>query len=95
MTRALICTGVLGGGTAVVFALALAASLLFPQGSMVSTGWNGGWSRPAFPDRLEIRGLAPAPAPWEGDGGDVTFEQAAPDVIAPAIPAPAPVAVES
>jgi hypothetical protein len=95
MTRALICTGVLGGGTAVVFVFALAVSLLFPQGSMVSTGWNGGWSRPVFVNDLVIRGAAPVPAPWVGDGGDVTFEQAAPDVIPPAIPAPAPVEVES
>ncbi len=46
MTRALICTGVLGGGTAVVFALALAVSVLFPQGSLVPMGWNGGWGNP-------------------------------------------------
>jgi hypothetical protein len=43
MTRALICTGILGGGTAIVFALALAVSLLFPQGSLVPAGWSGAW----------------------------------------------------
>lgn len=42
MTRALLCTGVLGGGTAVVFALAFLASALFPQGAIVTGGWNGG-----------------------------------------------------
>jgi hypothetical protein len=43
MTRALICTGVLGGGAAIVFALALAVSVLFPQGSLVQVGWSGAW----------------------------------------------------
>jgi hypothetical protein len=42
MTRALICTGVLGGGTAVVFALAATVSMLFPNGTMVSGGYWGG-----------------------------------------------------
>lgn len=34
-------TGVLGGGTALVFALAVVASVLFPNGGTVATGWNG------------------------------------------------------
>lgn len=42
MRRILVCTGVLGGGTALVFALAAATALLFPQGTLVSTGWNPG-----------------------------------------------------
>lgn len=43
MNRALICTGVLGGGTAIVFVLAFAVSLLFPTGTLVSPGpWGGG-----------------------------------------------------
>jgi len=41
MRRILVCTGVLGGGTALVFALAAATSLLFPQGTLVQAGWNG------------------------------------------------------
>jgi hypothetical protein len=41
MRRILVCTGVLGGGTALVFALAAATSMLFPQGTLVSTaGWG-------------------------------------------------------
>jgi len=39
MRRILVCTGVLGGGTALVFALAAATAMLFPQGALVSGGW--------------------------------------------------------
>ncbi|HYO44030.1 MAG TPA: hypothetical protein VES19_12595 [Candidatus Limnocylindrales bacterium] len=42
MRRVLVCTGVLGGGTALVFALAAATAMLFPQGTLVGSGWNGG-----------------------------------------------------
>jgi hypothetical protein len=34
--RILICTGVLGGGTALVFAAAVAASALFPNGGTIA-----------------------------------------------------------
>jgi hypothetical protein len=40
--RALIVTGVLGAGTAVVFAIAALTATLFPNGTVVSSGWNGG-----------------------------------------------------
>jgi hypothetical protein len=94
MTRAQICTGVLGGGTALVFALALAASLLFPQGSLVSVGWNGGWDRQPFANDLVIRQVVPVPG-MPGDRGFVV-EEVAPRVNADAaIPAPAPAVVES
>ncbi len=42
MRRILVCTGVLGGGTALVFALAATTAMLFPQGTLVSPGWNQG-----------------------------------------------------
>jgi poly(3-hydroxybutyrate) depolymerase len=42
MKRILVCTGVLGGGTALVFALAAATAMLFPQGTLVASGWNNG-----------------------------------------------------
>jgi hypothetical protein len=42
MRRILICTGVLGGGTALVFALAALTATLFPQGTLVQAQW-GGW----------------------------------------------------
>jgi hypothetical protein len=87
MTRALICTGVLGGGTAIVFALALAASILFPQGSLVPVSWNGGWGRPMIVNDLRINDV----------GADGWVEQVAPPpiMVDPAIPVPAPVEAES
>jgi hypothetical protein len=36
MRRVLICTGVLGGGTALVFAAAVGASALFPNGGTIA-----------------------------------------------------------
>jgi hypothetical protein len=77
MRRILICTGVLGGGTAIVFALAALTAALFPQGSVVAAGWNGGWN-----GGWE-KGIAmpvPMPAPVMGFGGaapDVTGDQVA------------------
>jgi hypothetical protein len=59
MRRILVCTGVLGGGTALVFALAAMTAIAFPNGTTVNAGWNGGpmvrggWNG----------GLVPAPAP--------------------------------
>jgi hypothetical protein len=58
MRRILVCTGVLGGGTALVFALAAMTAIAFPNGTMVSAGWSGGpvvggWNG----------GVVPAPAP--------------------------------
>lgn len=41
MRRILVCTGVLGGGTAIVFALAALTATLFPTGTSVSSTWNG------------------------------------------------------
>jgi hypothetical protein len=55
MRRILICSGVLGVGTALVFAAAALTATLFPNGTLVSSGWNGG-----------MRGwdvAMPAPAP--------------------------------
>jgi hypothetical protein len=42
MRRILICSGVLGVGTALVFAAAALTANLFPNGTLVSSGWNGG-----------------------------------------------------
>jgi hypothetical protein len=41
MRRILVCTGILGGGTALVFALAALTAVAFPQGTLVAAGWNG------------------------------------------------------
>jgi hypothetical protein len=40
MRRILVLTGVLGGGTAVVFALAALTSALFPNGTTVTSTWG-------------------------------------------------------
>jgi hypothetical protein len=61
-----IVTGVLGLGTVLVFALAALTASLFPNGTIVSTGWNPmmdrGWG-------IGGGGAVPMPAPVfvEGD----------------------------
>ena len=43
MRRVVICSGVLGGGTALVFAVAALTASLFPHGTTVpSSMWGGG-----------------------------------------------------
>lgn len=79
---ALVVTAVLGGGTAVVFALALGASVLFPNGGMVSGGWNGGWGKGGM--------VVPQPAPvMVDDSSGGTAPAVAPDVAPEATPAAA------
>jgi len=66
--RALVVTAVLGIGTVLVFAAAALTATLFPNGTLVNAGWNGGmwggkgWDvavpQPA-PNVLEV---APVPA---------------------------------
>jgi len=48
MRRILICTGVLGGGTALVFALAALTATLFPHGTVVQGQW-GPWGGGVVP----------------------------------------------
>lgn len=55
MQRALTVTGVLGAGTALVFAAAALASALFPNGSTIPAGWGNG----VMMDRM----IAPQPMP--------------------------------
>jgi hypothetical protein len=80
MRRILVCTGVLGGGTALVFALAAATAMLFPQGTVVSAGFNGnvmfGQTAPAFGGPVMVKGV-----------NSVVPVLEAPDV---AVPDPAP-----
>jgi hypothetical protein len=54
MRDAVIVSGVLGLGCAVVFALAAMAWAVFPNGSMVSVGYWGG--------KVEVFGGGPLPA---------------------------------
>jgi hypothetical protein len=89
MTRALACTGVLGGGTALVFALAFLTSMLFPQGSIVAASWNGGWVRPMI-DVAPMGG--PIGGGWTTDVQiKPLIDAQAPITIAPAVPVPAPI----
>jgi hypothetical protein len=57
MRRILICSGVLGVGTALVFAAAALTATLFPNGTLVSSGWNG----PVFEKGWGVAMPAPAP----------------------------------
>jgi hypothetical protein len=70
MKRILVCTGVLGGGTALVFALAALTAIAFPQGTRVAAGWNGGpWVKDVWGGGVAVPVPAPAievaPAPVE------------------------------
>ena len=60
MKRILVCTGVLGGGTALVFALAALTAIAFPQGTRVAAGWNGA-NGGLGQGRLGRRGRRPGP----------------------------------
>ena len=78
MRRILVCTGVLGGGTAIVFALAAATAMLFPQGTLVRPNFNG--------DLMFAQ-------PGVNFGGPVmvkAVDDTAPVLVAPAVPVPEP-----
>jgi hypothetical protein len=63
MQRILICTGVLGGGTALVFALAALTAIALPQGTRVAAGWNGAIGGPWVKDAWGGGVVVPVPAP--------------------------------
>jgi hypothetical protein len=69
MRSAIIVTGVLGTGSALVFAAAALVSIMFPNGGTVAAGWNGGmmmkggWIRPAV--------AVPAPMPVDLNGSPI------------------------
>jgi hypothetical protein len=86
MRRILICTGILGGGTALTFAAAALAASILPGGTVVSTN-------PVFVERGFAKPAIPMPAPidpgvmvqddagrvWIGDGA-VEEDNEQPDV---------------
>lgn len=75
MRRILICSGVLGVGTALVFAAAALTATLFPNGTLVSSGWNGG---------MVMRGwdvAVPAPAPMFEVAPDAGFQPLPGDTV--------------
>jgi len=63
MKRILVCTGILGGGTALVFALAALTAVAFPQGTRVASGWNGVNGGPWVKDAWGGGVVVPMPAP--------------------------------
>ena len=76
MRAGLLVTGVLGAGTAMVFAAAAATATLFPNGTVVTTQWNGGLGR-CFDCGWEGPMPLPLPMPMPGGGvveGDVFVE---------------------
>lgn len=83
MRRILVCTGVLGGGTSLVFALAAITAVAFPQGTLVSAQWNG-WAKPMAAG-MELGPLVvggPVPVPVERN---VTIDVAPGFDVAPAV----------
>jgi hypothetical protein len=97
--RALIAAGVLGLGTAIVFAAAALTATLFPNGTVVSGSWNGpmmdkGWGGIAVP--------VPMPAPSSVDnvivnvgggtssGGSLPGDIVVPDQAPSSVESPAP-----
>ena len=63
MKRIVVCTGVLGGGTALVFALAALTAIAFPQGTRVAAGWSGANGGPWVKDAWGGGVAVPVPAP--------------------------------
>ena len=63
MKRIVFCTGILGGGTALVFALAALTAIAFPQGTRVAAGWNGANGGPWVKDAWGGEVAVPVPAP--------------------------------
>ena len=77
MRAGLLVTGVLGAGTALVFAAAALTATLFPNGTVVTTQWNGGWGGGPCFDCGGWEVPAPMPMPMPGGGfveGDVFIE---------------------
>jgi len=77
--RALVVTGVLGAGCAIVFAIAALVAMLFPDGTMMNPGWNGGggnWNGGGGKGGMAV----PMPAPAVDGSGVVTITN---DQVAP------------
>jgi hypothetical protein len=71
MKRILVCSGVLGGGTALVFALAALTAIAFPQGTRVAAGWNGANGGPWVKGGWGGGVAVPVPAPAVVEAPDV------------------------
>ncbi len=67
--RAIIVTAVLGLGTALVFGAAALTATLFPNGTMVASGWSGGWmTKEAVPVPMPAIQVAPMPMVIDDSG---------------------------
>jgi hypothetical protein len=78
MRAGAVVVGVLGGGTALVFALAVAASAMFPNGGSIASSFNQAFGGGMMPTRAVAQPLlVPAPAvsrdlaPNAGGGSEV------------------------
>ncbi len=67
MRAGFIVSGVLGAGTVLVFVTAVLVAMLFPNGTTVASGWNGGWAKGGW----DVAVPAPAPVIVPADGGAV------------------------
>ena len=86
MRAALVVTGVLGTGTVLVFAAAALVSALFPSGTLVPAGWNGGWGKGGWDNPgIEVPVPMPMPEPGIPEKGIVLPASGATVELAPAI----------
>jgi len=72
MRAAAIVSGVLGAGTVLVFAAAALVANLFPNGTLVSSGWNGGWAKDGWANGIAVP--APPPMVMPADGAPILEE---------------------
>ncbi len=72
MRAGLVVTGVLGTGTALVFALAALVATLFPNGTLVASSWSGGFGGGFVNGGGFVKGgpVPPIPMPAPGVPGN-------------------------
>ena len=66
MRRIVLVSSVLGGGTALVFALAALTATLFPHGTVVNNPWAGTWGGGIMPME-DVVFAKPMPLEVSGD----------------------------
>jgi hypothetical protein len=69
MRRILICTGILGGGTALTFAAAALTATMFPDGAVLPANTNVMFAKPGMV--------------WAGGGGMIQIDVAQPAMPVP------------
>lgn len=75
MRAGVMVSGVLGLGTVLVFGAAAIASAMFPNGTTVAAGWNGGvvWGKGGGFVNGNIAVPAPPPMVVGAEGGMIEF----------------------